>query len=105
MESFVRDLRYAQRMLISRPGFTALAVICLALGIGASAAIFSVVNGGLLKPLPYTHAERLAAGGTTRGTPAVGHLPGPAAGAMRGGVEQTRRQLSMASGGYEGRTI
>ena len=77
MESFVRDLRYAQRMLISRPGFTALAVICLALGIGASAAIFSVVNGVLLKPLPFPEAERLVAYGSSRGKAEAGALSGP----------------------------
>ena len=57
MESFVRDLRFAMRMLISRPGFTVLAVVCLALGIGASAAIFTVVNGVLLKQLPFPDAQ------------------------------------------------
>jgi putative ABC transport system permease protein len=67
MEAFVRDLRFAGRMLLSRPGFTVLAVVCLALGIGASAAIFSVVNGVLLKPLPFPDAERLFSFGTSRG--------------------------------------
>src|SRR6478752_3322902 len=67
VEAFVRDLRFAARMLLSRPGFTVLAVVCLALGIGASAAIFSVVNGVLLKPLPFPDAERLFSFGTSRG--------------------------------------
>ena len=67
MEAFVRDLRFAARMLLSRPGFTVLAVVCLALGIGASAAIFSVVNGVLLKPLPFPESERLFAFGSSRG--------------------------------------
>ena len=67
MESFVRDLRFAGRMLLSRPGFTVLAVVCLALGIGASAAIFSVVNGVLLEPLPFPESERLFSYGTSRG--------------------------------------
>jgi putative ABC transport system permease protein len=77
MESFVRDLRFAGRMLISRPGFTVLAVVCLALGIGASAAIFSVVNGVLLKPLPFPHSERLFAYGTSRGKIERGPLSAP----------------------------
>jgi putative ABC transport system permease protein len=77
MESFVRDLRFAGRMLISRPGFTVLAVVCLALGIGASAAIFSVVNGVLLKPLPFPNSERLVAYGTSRGKPGIGSMSGP----------------------------
>ncbi len=77
MEAFVRDLRFAARMLISRPGFTVLAVVCLALGIGASAAIFSVVNGVLLKPLPFPDSERLFAYGTSRGKIERGPLSAP----------------------------
>jgi len=77
MEAFVRDLRFATRMLLARPGFTVLAVVCLALGIGASAAIFSVVNGVLLKPLPYPESERLVSYGSQRGKEAVGLLSAP----------------------------
>jgi predicted permease len=59
MDGWIQDVRFGVRSLLRRPGFTAAAVVTLALGIGANVAIFSVVDGVLLKPLPYPDADRL----------------------------------------------
>lgn len=79
METLLKDIRYGVRGLIKRPGFTAIALITLALGIGANTAIFSVINAVLLRPLQFKDPEQLVVvwedasfAGFPRNTPAPG---------------------------------
>src|SRR5712671_4567501 len=78
MHSLASDLRYAARELRRRPGFTSTAVLSLALGVGATSAVFSVVFAVLINPFPYTGAERITQlsltdkAGANRGTGLTG---------------------------------
>jgi putative ABC transport system permease protein len=81
MEALIKDLRYGLRSLWRRPGFSAIAIVTLALGIGANTAIFSLVNAVLLRPLPFADADRLvmiwedaAYAGFPRNTPSAANF-------------------------------
>src|SRR5215467_9345413 len=61
MRSLFQDVRYGLRMLLKKPGFTMVAALALALGIGANSAVFSVINAILFKPLPLNDLDRIVA--------------------------------------------
>ncbi|HET8946547.1 MAG TPA: ABC transporter permease, partial [Candidatus Polarisedimenticolia bacterium] len=76
LESLGRDLRYGARILLRRPGFSAAAILTLALGVGGNTALFSVVNAVLLKPLPYPQDDRLLTLEGTHSLPDIADLAG-----------------------------
>src|SRR5947209_5751684 len=76
-DEMFQDLKFGARMLLKNPGFTAVVVMTLALGIGANVALFSVVNGVLLNPLPFPHPEQLITLHQSKPNFATGAIPYP----------------------------
>src|SRR5437773_6838383 len=66
MDTLLQDLRYAVRTLVNNPGFAALTILCLALGIGVNSAIFSVVDTVAIRPLPFQDPDRLVSTGALK---------------------------------------
>src|SRR5438874_1280826 len=97
LEPMVRDLRYAFRMLRKSPGFTAIVLVTLAVGIGVNTAVFTVVNGVLLNPLPYPEPERLATIMTVATSPrGVSHNPANLDGATFLALRDNARTIDVA---------
>jgi putative ABC transport system permease protein len=103
MESLFQDLRYALRQLLKSPGFTLTAVLTLAFGIGATTAIFSIVEGVLLRPLPFPDQARLVTlGDVVEGVKYGTDAPGVTAPGIRIYMRDTRAFSSL--GGYQSST-
>jgi predicted permease len=100
MNTLWQDLRYGARLLVKQPGFTLIAIITLALGIGANTAIFSLVNSLLLRPLPYPNSERLAIIWThSPGANVAQDWPSPGQFSMVKSSTSVFEELAIAQGG------
>ncbi len=100
MESLFQDMRYALRQLSRSPGFTLTAVLTLAFGIGATTAIFSIVEGVLLRPLPFPNqAQLVTLGDILEGVKYGAETPGVTAPGIRTYMRETRAFSSL--GGYQ----
>jgi putative ABC transport system permease protein len=103
MGSFFQDLRYGMRVFVKKPGFTLIAVITLALGIGANTAIFNVVSAVLLRQLPYIDAERFVvveSGDRTKGAEQMGGIAPGNYWDMREAIQSFEEFVGLMGSGY-----
>src|SRR6185369_10487851 len=101
MNTLLKDIRYSLRLMIKKPGFTVVALIALALGIGANTAIFSIVNAVLLRPLPYADPARLVSAESVNSLNPQREIDGVSPADFWDWKEQTQafEQLAVLSGG------